>query len=341
MASKGKASNGGGCAAIIGLALVVLTLGWPLFAFHRHWTTTRSINCASDYFDAITANGCTLDANTGNYSGTGTVATPHSGISPAGWIVEAVWLGVLSGSVVLLARGSKQRRIDASFRNGSAISSGNGTLTVYDVIDPDVRDSERDPRKFAPSQLVKSSTLDTSCRIVLARAQQAIKDVLNSRVYADNQLEREVAEPTLRRHEWAAAKDLREITSLRNEQNRVRRSQAAGDPGPLTKAVMGAQEEALRQKLDKIESIVSAMETYANHVKAADRAREDWQSAAELSKLNVKFTDLVAGTAADEVHLREVADMTESAKVFRDFLIQANLAARSLFLPDTVVDRDH
>lgn len=80
------------------------------------------------------------------------------------------------------------------------------------------------------------------------------------------------------------------------------------------------------------------METYAGHVKAADRARKDWQSAAELSKLNAKFTDLIAGIAADEIHLREVEDMTEEAKVFRESLIQANLAARSLFLPDTATD---
>jgi hypothetical protein len=74
--------------------------------------------------------------------------------------------------------------------------------------------------------------------------------------------------------------------------------------------------------------------------KAADRARKDLQSAAELAKLNAKFTDLVAGTAADELHLREVEDMTAEANVFRESLIEANLAARSLFLPDTATGND-
>ncbi len=340
MPPKAKAGNGGGCAAIIGIVLLVLTLAWPLFAFHKHWTTTRLINCASDYADAVTANGCTFDYNTGDYTGTGIMTTSHSEISATGWIVEGIWLGVIVGGAVLLVRSSERKRIAANFAKGTVIASGNGPRTVYDVIDPFLPRDERNPASLAAGHLVKSSTLDASCKLVLARAQQAIKNVLTSQVYADNQLERAAAEPTLRRHEWAVAVDLREITTLRNEQDRVRRLHAAGEPGPLTRAVMDAQAEALQQKLDKIESVVRVMETYADHVKGADRARKDWESAAELSKLNVKFTDLVAGTAADEVHLREVQDMTEQAKAFRESLIQANLAARSLFLPDTAIDHD-
>jgi len=340
MAKTGKPGNGGGCAAIIGLALLVLTLGWPLFAFHRHWTTTRIINCAADYGDAITANGCTFDYNTGNYSGTGIVTTTHSTISAAGWITEVVWIGVLVGGLTLLARSSARKHSEAAVTKGTVFASGKGPQTVHDVIDPSLARNYTNPASLAADHLVRSSTLDTSGKVILACAQQAIKDVLTSKVYADNQLERAVAEPTLRRHEWAVAVDLREITTLRNEQARVRRSHAGSDPGPLTKSVIGAQEEALQQKLNKIESIVGAMELYASHVKEADRAHKDWQSAAELSKLNAQFTDLVAGTAADELHLREVEDMTEEANVFRESLIEANLAARSLFLPDTATDRD-
>jgi hypothetical protein len=338
MATKGKAGSGGGCAAIVGIVILVLTLGWPLFAFHRHWTTSRVINCATDYTDAITANGCVFDYNTGNYSGTAVVTTEHSSISATGWITEAVWLAVIVGGVVLLVRVSARKHSEKAVTQGTVFASGKGSLTVHDVINPALPRNDRNPVSLAAGQLVKSSTLDTPCKVMLARAQRAIKDVLTSEVYADNQLERAFAEPTLRRHEWAVAVDLREITTLRNEQARVRGSHAGSDLGPLTQAVMGAQDDALQQKLDGIESIVGAMEKYAGHVKAADRARNDWQSAAQLSKLNAKFTDLVAGTAADEVHLREAEDMTEAAKVYRESLTQANLAARSLLLPDTAAD---
>lgn len=280
---------------IIGIVLLLLTLGWPFLVFHN---------------------------------------------SATGWIAEGVWLGVLVAGLVLFARSSERKRIEAAVTKGTVIGSGSRARTVYDVIDPNLPRNQRKPARLAANYLVKSSTLDTSCRIVLARAQQAIKDVLTSRVYADNQLERAVAEPTLRRHEWAVAQDLRDITALRNEQSRVRRSHADGDPGPLTRAVMDAQADALQQKLDKIEAIVCVMETYASHVKAADRARKDWESAAEHFKLNAKFTDLIIGTAADEIHLREVEDMTEEAKIFRESLAQANLAARSLFLSDMAVEHD-
>jgi hypothetical protein len=340
MAAKGKAGTGGGCTTILGLTLLVFTLGWPLFAFHRHWTTTRVINCATDYGAAITANGCTYDYNSGNYSGTGIVTTTHSAISAAGWIAQVVWIGVLVGGLALLARSSSRKQKVAAVAKGTVFASGKGPRTVHDVIDPGLPANQRNPASLAADHVVKSSTLDTAGKMVLARVQQAIKDVLTSGVYADDQLERAVAEPTLRRHEWAVAVDLREITKLRNEQDRVRRSHAGSDPGPLTKSVIAAQEEALQQKLNKIESIATAMEKYAGHVKAADRARKDWQSAAELAKLNVKFTDLIAGTAADELHLREVEDMTEEANAFRESLTEANLAARSLFLPDTAADHD-
>lgn len=209
MAPKVKASNGGGCAAILGLTLLVLTLGWPLFVFHRHWTTTRLINCATDPIDAITANGCTFDVNTGNYSGTGIVTTTHSGISATGWIMEVVWLGVLVGGVVLLARSSARKHREEAVTKGTVFASGSGPRTVHDVIDPGLPRNDRNPASLAADHLVTSSTLETSCKIILARAQQAINDVLTSNVYTDNQLGRAVAEPTLRRHEWAVALDLR------------------------------------------------------------------------------------------------------------------------------------
>lgn len=340
MAPKGNAGNNGGCAAVIGFAVLVLTLAWPLFAFHRHWTTTSLINCATDTTDANTANGCTYDYTTGNYSGSGIVITSHSAISATGWITEVVWVGVLFGGLMLFGSSSARKHREEAITKGTVFASGSGPRTVRDVIDPGFPRKNKTGASLAADHLVRSSTLDTSGKVILARAQQAIKDVLTSKVYSDNQLERAAAAPTLRRHEWAVARDLREITTLRAEQAKAKQSHAQGEPGPLTKAVIDAQDDALQQKLDKIESIVDVMEKYADHVKAADRAHKDWQSAAELSKLNVKFTDLVAGTAADEVHLREVEDMTEEAKVFRESLTQANLTARSLFLPDTATQHD-
>lgn len=99
-------------------------------------------------------------------------------------------------------------------------------------------------------------------------------------------------------------------------------------------ARVGRTGAALHQKLKAVESLVKALENYATHVKDADLARLDWEAAADLAKLNPRFSNLVAGTAADELQLQEVRDMTEEATVFHDRLLQANLAAEPLLLPD-------
>ena len=208
----------------------------------------------------------------------------------------------------------------------------------YDVVDPSLSANSRNSSTLKPDQVVRFSALDESCQQLLVRAQRAINEVLTCKVYADNQLQQAVTEPTLRRHEWAIAVNLREVTNLRAEQARMRKSRGVESPGPLTKAVLEAQRDALGQRLKTVESLVNALENYAAHVKAADLARLDWEAAAELAKLNPRFSNLVAGTAADEFHLQEVHDMTDEASTFRDSLLQANLAAEPLLLPDVIAE---
>lgn len=182
--------------------------------------------------------------------------------------------------------------------------------------------------------MVWYKALDEPRRKLLDRARQAIKEILTSAVYANSELQQAVGEPALRLHEWAIARDLEEITSLSRDQAGVSKLRASDRPGPLTNAVLQAQQGALQQKLRTVESLVQALERYAEHLKAADGARLDWEAAAELAKLNSRFSDLVAGTAADEHHLREVQDMTEEATTYRDSILKANQAAEALLLAD-------
>jgi hypothetical protein len=343
--TNGGASAGTGWAIIIGLALLVGILAWPLFVFHRHWDTTEAVSCSTD----SSGDSCTFDYNTGDFSGTWTKTTTHTAISATGWIVEAVWVGVLAGGVLLLgAVGSAEKKkkgaVSSSGKKGAA-SSGQVAPqaprrhpTGYDVVDPSFSTSRRNNSTLNADQVVRFSALDETSRQLLLRAQRAIKGVLTCKVYAENQLQQAVTEPTLRRHEWAIAVNLREITSLRAEQAKMRKSRAVESPGPLTKAVLDAQQGALHQKLKAVESLVKALENYASHVKAADLARLDWEAAAELAKLNPRFSNLVAGTAADELHLQEVHDMTDEATTFHDSLLRANLAAEPLLLPDVIAE---
>ncbi len=90
----------------------------------------------------------------------------------------------------------------------------------------------------------------------------------------------------------------------------------------------------MQQKIAKVKELAESLETYAAHIKAADLALADWEAAAELAKLNPRFSDLVAGTAADDHNLQEVQNMAEEASAYQASLTKANLAARTLFLPD-------
>src|ERR1017187_9638023 len=79
LAAKRTSSDSGGCAALVGIALLVLTFAWPLFVFHRHWTTYSLVNC-STYGSPELLNGCVFNSQTGGWTGTATASTSHSAI---------------------------------------------------------------------------------------------------------------------------------------------------------------------------------------------------------------------------------------------------------------------
>lgn len=328
----GVSDGGRGCAPIVGIIILILLFTWPLIAFRHSWTTNETVSCSTN----PDGSNCSYDPFTKGYTGgTWTDTTTHSGVTAAGCIVEAVWVGLLVGGFLLLGATSsaKKKRRVSSLELVTPLVAGEWKAG-YDVVDPIPSANSGDNSTVYPDHVVRFSSLDESSRQLLIRAQRAIHDVLTCKIYAENQLRQVATEPTLRRHEWAIAVNLREVASLRAEQARMRKSRPVESPGPLTKAVLGAQQDALHQKLKAVESLVKALENYAAHVKAADLARLDWEAATELAELNPRFSNLVAGTAADELHLQEVHDMTDEATTFHDSLLRANLAAEPLLLPD-------
>jgi hypothetical protein len=138
----------------------------------------------------------------------------------------------------------------------------------------------------------------------------------------------------LKRHEWEVATALRDITELRAEYTS---SASAADAGPMTAAILASQHRALTLAQDATASRVSALETYAAQVEAADIAQRDWQGAMRVAGLNDKYLDLVARTAADQHAVAEITSLTEqaaiAAQVFQDRLQRATLAAEALALP--------
>ena len=206
-----------------------------------------------------------------------------------------------------------------------------------------VRDSlARDPVGVAEpmrqvrhrDNIVAPFSLDRACRQLLLRAQVAIDSVPDPGAEQGG-LPDIVAEGTLRRHEWEIAVALRDITELRTEHD----FNAADSMGPITDAVLQPHQRALQLAHDAISARVTALERYANQVSAAGTAYRDWQDALRLSRLNDRYLDLVARTAADQHAVTEISGLAEqaaaAAAAYRETVHDVSLAAATLELPDS------
>ena len=178
-------------------------------------------------------------------------------------------------------------------------------------------------------QIVPPFSLDRACRQLLLRAQVAIDSVPGAGAEQAG-LPDVVAEGTLRRHEWEIAVALRDITELRT----VHEFNAADSMGPMTDAVLQPHQRALQLAHDAISARVTALERYAAQVSAAGTAYRDWQDALRLSRLNDKYLDLVARTAADQHAVIEISGLAEqaaaAAKAYRDTVQDVSLTAATL-----------
>lgn len=184
------------------------------------------------------------------------------------------------------------------------------------------------------SQFVREADLDGLSREHMFRAQEAIRSILKSRVYASDSFDQAANEPTLRRQEWEIAVALRKISKLRAE---LKASTEDSEPGPMTTKVLESQQHALMIATDATISRIDALERYAKEIEMADAAERDWRDAVKASGSNDQYLDLIARTAADEYAIAEIRGWTEqasaAARVFREHLYQASLAAVALTLP--------
>jgi hypothetical protein len=206
-----------------------------------------------------------------------------------------------------------------------------------------VRDSlARDPVGVADptrqvrhrDQIVAPFSLDRACRQLLLRAQVAIDSVPDPSAGQEG-LPDIVAEGTLRRHEWEIAVALRDITELRTEHE----FNAADSMGPMTDAVLQPHQRALQLAHDAISARVTALERYATQVSAAGTAYRDWQDALRVSRLNDRYLDLVARTAADQHAVIEISGLAEqaaaAAQAYQETVQHVSLTAATLELPDS------
>jgi hypothetical protein len=156
-------------------------------------------------------------------------------------------------------------------------------------------------------RVVYPHDLDGPCRTIMARAQSAIETTLRSEVRGAGLLEAD--QPTLRRHEWEIATALRRVAGLRAVHASHRPA------GSMTVRVLESQQRALDVAQEAIAARVRALERFAAQVAAADAAYRDWREAWQLSGLNDSYLDVVAATAAHEIAVAELAELTERAGI--------------------------
>jgi hypothetical protein len=165
---------------------------------------------------------------------------------------------------------------------------------------------------------------DARSRVLLRRAQDAVDAVTSAEVYQAGLLD----DPALAEQEWDIAVALREHARLRVARAELVRADAEtpepGTPEPGTAvagtavaAVLASQAEAARAADASIADRVAALERYADEVRSADAAYQDWQQAAALAKLNDRHLDMLARTAADELGIAEIEAMSQQARAVR------------------------
>jgi hypothetical protein len=190
------------------------------------------------------------------------------------------------------------------------------------------------PAGGASRSRLERARLDGQGRELLRRAQAAIAVVRGSEGAAADGLLPAGGAAALGHHEQEITATLREITTLRAELD------DAGAPaarGPMTEAVIAAQQRALGLAVAATTARVAALERLAAQVQAADAARLDWHSAHRRAGRNDRYLDLLARTAADEHAVAEITGLAEqaarAAQALRESLRATGTEAEVLAVP--------
>jgi flagellar biosynthesis component FlhA len=224
------------------------------------------------------------------------------------------------------------------------------------------REKERQHQQELERRRSIREGLDHDCAVILGRAEQAVKGILASDARAQGLLDPPVDEKLLREHVEAIFVVGQKITDFRAAHGSIiaMNSPKAKMPsqrdlfgrnvrhprlevnkdmtGPMTAAVIEAQQRALGMAIKAAESRTLNLEHYASAVEEVDATYRDFVGAQRAERLNDPVRDLLANTVRDELAAEELKRLTERAaaaeQAFRHSIHEANLAAEILALPD-------
>lgn len=183
-------------------------------------------------------------------------------------------------------------------------------------------------------RFVDPSSIGQPYRRQLARAQQAIRAVLQSPVYRDGAIRNAVSRDVLAEHEWEIACLLRDATALRSQSALIGAAPAAARPA--VQCILAQHADVLGRVQDWVQRRVQDLEAYAAEVRAANREYSAFLLSAAASGLNDYYLDLLAQAPAHGRH-RQIASLAAEARACGEAfheLLEDHTAAPALVLPD-------
>jgi hypothetical protein len=151
-----------------------------------------------------------------------------------------------------------------------------------------------------------------SLRRQMERAQAAVTTVLESEVNRAGLLDDVANAVTLPAQEWEIAQALAELTRLARQVRSVAGDTAAS---PRVLEVLEPQKQALRLSAEALERRVVALERYAEHTRAADRAYREWRAVQELEELGDDMRELLVRTVRDDLAVAEIDGLADRARL--------------------------
>ncbi|MGW3341862.1 hypothetical protein ACWDA3_01085 [Nonomuraea rubra] len=172
--------------------------------------------------------------------------------------------------------------------------------------------------------------LDDPARALMARAQAAIDQVMDSSVNAEGLLDDARNAVMLPAQEWEIARLLAKLSELRAEHQEVVSEgvipEVAAVAEPLARALDSSQEAVLAR--------VEALERYAGHVADAERAYRARNQIERLSARLPRYEELLAESGADGSAVPELSRLSDDAdaleQALRDSVSSAHEAFRHL-----------
>ncbi|MFF3730870.1 hypothetical protein ACFYXM_11240 [Streptomyces sp. NPDC002476] len=144
-------------------------------------------------------------------------------------------------------------------------------------------------------------------RPLLARAQQAIDTIRQTRVHRLGVLDRERHRAALPFHEWEIGQALAQYSRTAREQYAIApQSRDAAD-------AVDRGEARLAGTLSGVEARVSALESYAAKAREADALYAALATREAVARIDDALLDLTARSVADEIAVTDIASMDHAA----------------------------